>query len=54
MAQRTKVLDTIFMKYQMKAVDLQRAIDHYDLEKDPDVESIKKTNKQMQANFAEA
>jgi flagellar biosynthesis/type III secretory pathway protein FliH len=49
---RTRVLDTIFMKHGLKAVDLARAVEHYNLEHDPDVESIKKANKQIAETFA--
>ena len=39
---KTQVLDRIYAQYGVKAVDLQRAIAHYKLDNDPDVESIKK------------
>jgi hypothetical protein len=42
---KTQVLDRIYAQYGVKAVDLQRAIAHYKLDNDPDVESIKKANK---------
>ena len=50
---RTQVLDRIQAQYGIKAVDLQRAIKHFNLDSDPDVESIKKANKQIRSNMQE-
>ena len=49
----TQVLDRIQAQYGIKAVDLQRAINHFKLDSDPDVESIKKANKQIRSNMQE-
>ena len=50
---KTQVLDRIQAQYGIKAVDLQRAINHFKLDSDPDVESIKKANKQIRSNMQE-
>ena len=34
-------------------MDLQRAVNHFNLDKDPDVESIKKANSQIKTNMME-
>lgn len=48
---KTRVLDTIYMKYGLKAVDITRVVEFHELDKDPDVESIKKANKQIAETF---
>ena len=41
MIERTQVMDTIFLKYNMKQFDLTRAIQHYKLETDPEVVALR-------------
>ena len=40
MIERSRILDTIFLKYGMKAVDLIHATKEYDLDNDLDVKAI--------------
>jgi hypothetical protein len=40
-------MDRIYAQYGLKQIDLHRAVTHFKLDKDPDVESIKKTNSKI-------
>ena len=41
MIERTQVMDTIFVKYNLKQSDLTRAVEHYKLETDSDVVTLR-------------
>ena len=51
---KTQILDSIFIKYGLKAIDLTRSVKEFDLDNDPDVESIKKANSQIKNNIINA
>ena len=44
MIERTQVMDTLYLKYKLKLSDLMRAVQHYDLEEDPDVKALRNSN----------
>ena len=44
MIERTRVMDQLYMKYQVKLGDLQHAINKYDLENDEECKTVKMAN----------
>lgn len=48
---KTQMLDKIYITYGLKAIDLARAVKNFDLDNDPDVQSIKKSNSQIRNNL---
>lgn len=48
---KTQILDKIFIKSGLRAIDLTRSVKEFNLENDPDVEGIKKANNQIKNNI---
>ena len=48
---KTQILDKIFLKHGLRAIDLTRSVKEFNLENDPDVEGIKKANNQIKNNI---
>lgn len=44
MFERTRVMDELYMKYQVKLADLQHAVAKYDLENDEEIKTVKNAN----------
>jgi hypothetical protein len=44
---KTKIEDSIFIKYGLKAIDIQRQVQLYNLENHPEVWSVLKPNAQL-------
>lgn len=44
MFERTRVMDELYMKYQVKLSDLQHAVAKYDLENDEEIKTVKNAN----------
>ena len=51
---KTQILDKIFIKSGLRAIDLTRSVKEFNLENDPDVEGIKKANNQIKNNIINA
>ena len=52
--ERSKVVDTIFIKYNMTLTDLLRAVKHYDLDADDEVKALRLTQRKAKAEKLEA
>ena len=49
--ERTKIMDKIYMRYNLKVIDIMHAVKQFDLEHDPEVEAARNANSQQRENL---
>ena len=52
--EKSKVVDTIFIKYNMTLTDLLRAVKHYKLDQEEDIKALRATQRKAKAEKLES
>jgi hypothetical protein len=52
--EKSKVVDTIFIKYNMTLSDLLRAVKHYKLDQEEDIKALRATQRKAKAEKLES
>lgn len=52
--EKSKVVDTMFIKYNMTLTDLLRAVKHYKLDQEEDIKALRATQRKAKAEKLES